>query len=160
MNNNNANIFWWVLGLVIVLLIIWGIWSYATPAAGTTTAKSAAAAQVVTSFGAELQQVSLLAPNASSTIAAAYAPYVDPSLLATWEANPSLAPGRQTSSPWPDHITVASTVENGSAYMVTGTIALMTSTGSAGETPFTATVAPENGGWYITAFSTGSTTGN
>ena len=72
----------------------------------TQASQEAAASSTVASFGKLLQQVSIMAPNASSTIASTYAPYVDPALLKQWESDPKNAPGRVVSSPWPDHISI------------------------------------------------------
>jgi hypothetical protein len=71
-------------------------------------AAQAAAADLVRRFGQRLARVSLLAPPGTlrDEIRAQYAPLVTPSLLESWLADPSSAPGREASSPWPDHIEV------------------------------------------------------
>lgn len=65
-------------------------------------------------FGDELRMVSLL--GEAGTVAADmdhyYAFYIRPDLLETWKTNPRLAPGRLTSSPWPDRIEIQSLVLN------------------------------------------------
>ncbi len=65
-------------------------------------------ADVVQGLGGKLQQVSLLSPTAAEEIITQYAGYVSPDLLDQWAADPSKAPGRVTSSPWPDHIEITS----------------------------------------------------
>lgn len=115
------------------------------------------ASSTVASFGQTLQNVSLLAPNASSTIATTYAPYVDPALLKQWEANPESAPGRVVSSPWPDHIQITSVTPQGAGYVVDGNLIFMTSNsaengGNDGTTPVVIQLLDENGSWMIVAF--------
>ncbi|MBP9710906.1 MAG: hypothetical protein KBD50_01440 [Candidatus Pacebacteria bacterium] len=61
---------------------------------------------MITEFGGTLKNVSLLSPTVSADIAAHYNVYLAPELLAAWQANPSEALGRNTSSPWPDRIEV------------------------------------------------------
>ena len=60
----------------------------------------------VEEFGTHLQLVSVLAPDAAAQIEAEYAAFVSPELLEAWMADPASAPGRVTSSPWPDRIEV------------------------------------------------------
>ncbi|HEX7069753.1 MAG TPA: hypothetical protein VF190_03060 [Rhodothermales bacterium] len=64
---------------------------------------------VVQQFGDRLKQVSLLGPDSVVVreIRDAYAELVDPQLLEDWSDDPSNAPGRTTSSPWPDRIEIA-----------------------------------------------------
>lgn len=81
--------------------------------------EAALVAEVVVEFGARLQHVSLLAPDAADQIEDQYAEFVHPDLLAAWMADPQSAPGRLTSSPWPDRIEVASLEADGeSRYVV------------------------------------------
>lgn len=116
-----------------------------------------AASSTVAAFGQLLQQVNIMAPDASSTIASAYAPYVDPTLLSQWEADPTSAPGRVVSSPWPDHIQITSVTAQGAGYIVDGNLVFMTSDntengGNAGTTPVVIQLEEENGSWVIVAF--------
>ncbi|MDB4991849.1 MAG: hypothetical protein JWL75_94 [Parcubacteria group bacterium] len=116
----------------------------------------------VTAFGTQLQKVSLLAPNATSTIADTYGRYVAAPLLTTWESDPSKAPGRSTSSPYPDHIDIQSVTEGGDeSYIVSGSIILMTSNevehgGNAGIIPVTLTLQKQDGAWKIVSYSEGA----
>lgn len=123
------------------------------------------ARRVVIDFGAKLQEVSLLAPDASSTIESTYRPYVSEGLLKQWQAHPEGAPGRLTSSPWPDRIEVLSMSSQGSGYVVQGAIVLMTSEekakgGYVGFVPVMIQLIPEGGGWRIAAFQEQATTTN
>lgn len=109
---------------------------------------------VVEGFGRTLQNVSLLSPTASDDIAAQYTPYVAPDLLQQWVADPESAPGRLTSSPWPDHIEIVA-VERQSegVYLASGFVVEITSDGSeAARYPVAITVSNFDGLWLITAF--------
>lgn len=63
---------------------------------------------VVREFGRRLARVSLQAP--SDTVRRAlrdeYGALVTPGLLAAWQSDPAIAPGRSVSSPWPQRIVV------------------------------------------------------
>lgn len=150
----------YVLTAIVVVLAIAGFATFVSR--GGTSGPSpvsgeAAASSTVAQFGKVLQQVSIVAPDASSTIAQVYAPYVEPSLLAQWEADPESAPGRVVSSPWPDHIRIDSIAPQGSGYAVQGALVFMTSQqvesgGEQGEVPIVVQVIPEGSTWLIAAF--------
>lgn len=142
-----------LIGLVLIAFAL-GAGYFWHPAA--TDGESARA--TVTAFGKQLQKVSLLAPDASSTIASVYAPYVTPALLASWESNVAHAPGRQVSSPWPDQIQITNVAQQGNGYVVTGGIVLMTSDGLAGVIPVVIQVVPQDGKWLIAAYQEQATT--
>ncbi|HET7674301.1 MAG TPA: hypothetical protein VFL54_02160 [Gammaproteobacteria bacterium] len=115
---------------------------------------------VVERFGLALKRVSLLAPMAmlKRDIRRAYAPFVTPQLLQTWLADPTAAPGRRVSSPWPARIDV-NTVQpaaNG-ACTVTGEIVYVTSVerahgGAAARRAVKLQVINANG-WRIDAYA-------
>lgn len=107
----------------------------------------------VAQFGNQLNTVSLLSPNAAGDIEKVYKPYVTEELLASWIVNPLSAPGRMTSSPWPDHIEADTvTMNEDGSYTVLGRIMLKTATGDAGIIPITLTVTDVNGSFLISAF--------
>jgi hypothetical protein len=154
--------------VVVVVAAVAGATLIALLLVGTTANMSSqasdenAASSTVAAFGRTLQQVSIIAPNAATTIADAYAPYVDATLLQQWEANPTSAPGRVVSSPWPDHIQIDSIGPQGSGYVVNGELVFMTSNevehgGNAGTTPVVIQLVSENGAWKVVAFQ-GQTT--
>ncbi|HET8581309.1 MAG TPA: hypothetical protein VFL98_02475 [Candidatus Paceibacterota bacterium] len=155
---NTNTVIGYILIAIIIVAAAWYFF-FANPNGVSSgpqqgTDQSAAASTAVTQFGDQLQKVSLLAPDATSTMASAYGPYVTPALLAQWEASTSSAPGKTVSSPWPDHIEVAgSTQQSDGSYLITGDIVLMTSTGNAGTIPFSAIVTNANGTWLISDFS-------
>ena len=66
---------------------------------------------LVESFGKKLQQVSLLAPpeDLKKNMEENYGSYVTSELLTQFLNDPDNAPGRLTSSPWPDRIEITST---------------------------------------------------
>ncbi len=145
------------IGIVVLAAVIGGILlMYGQSHSGT--AEAAVHAQV-TEFGSQLQKVSLLAPDAGDTIAQTYGPYVDAELLAQWQQDPASAPGRQVSSPWPDHIDITESEKNDDGtYAVSGTLVLMTSNetehgGNAGTYPVTMTLREEDGAWKITSYA-------
>src|SRR5438105_2826431 len=84
----------------------------------------AAVRSLVTEFGDHLKNVSLAADPQilRDSIRTEYAPYVTPELLQKWQNNSETAPGRRTSSPWPERIDITSATENGVQYVIKGTI--------------------------------------
>jgi len=64
--------------------------------------------RLVEDFGRKLRMVSLLAPEVivREKIREHYAEYVSPAMPEAWRSDPGSAPGRWTSSPWPDRIEV------------------------------------------------------
>jgi hypothetical protein len=133
---------------------------------GASSTDQSAVTQTVTDFGQKLQLVSLLAPSSDvkTSMNKEYAPYVAPALLSSWESNPTIAPGRTVSSPWPDRIEISGVVANtDGSYAVTGTVIEVTSTevknGTSADTyPVTMTLQKINNAWLITAFHKGSVT--
>ncbi|HEX7651642.1 MAG TPA: hypothetical protein VF439_02915 [Candidatus Paceibacterota bacterium] len=154
---------WWLAALAVIVIVVIGAVIYEASAPGVATAPAANADQAVrdavTGFGKELQMVSLLAPDAGQTIQTDYAPYVAPELLSVWVSDPAEAPGRTTSSPWPDHIDITSAALSADgSYAVAGNVIEMTSDevehgGSAGSYPVTMTLENRSGTWLITNFS-------
>ncbi|MGE5540902.1 MAG: hypothetical protein ACM3TU_01305 [Bacillota bacterium] len=111
----------------------------------------------VSGFGDELRQVSLLAPAAdvAKAMDSHYSYYVHPDLLAKWKADPIHAPGRLTSSPWPDFIEITSATKNpDGSYTVDGMIAERTSSdvhpSNFIRVRFIVTKGPD--GWQITDY--------
>jgi hypothetical protein len=104
----------------------------ASPATDDAAEREAVAA-VVEQFGKQLQLVSLLAPaeTVRESIREHYGEYVTPKLLEAWLNDPSEAPGRQVSSPWPDRIEIGEiTAADDSVYEVTGEMVEITGAGN------------------------------
>ena len=113
----------------------------------------------VAGLGDQLQKVPLIAPPNIVAFAMDqyYALYVHPDLLNKWKANPSEAPGRQVSSPWPDRIDVTQVTKgkNGT-YVATANIVEMANGASGqevvGTVPIKFTLSKGIDGWQITAY--------
>ena len=119
---------------------------------------------LVESFGKKLQMVSLLAPEelVRKSMKEHYAEFVTPALLEAWLKNPQNAPGRQSSSPWPDRIEVQQVEKlSDDAYQVKGVIIEITSAelqhgGAAAKRPITLTVRKTGDRWLIDAVEMGA----
>lgn len=122
--------------------------------------RQAAVEKLVTEFGEQLQKVPLTAEDPEITRQAIrdnYSAYVTPELLEQWLADPEHAPGRLTSSPWPDRIAVSTFTEQGSGYVVEGSVIYVTSVevengGAADETAVLIQVISRDGEWLIAAY--------
>ena len=118
-----------------------------------------AVVSLVEEFGHKLQQVSLLASNADlqKSMNENYGGYVTPELLEKFLSDPGNAPGRLTSSPWPDRIEIASAEKTSEGlYKVEGTIVEITSSeqgtgNSAAKRPVTLEVKKAEGKWLISS---------
>ena len=114
---------------------------------------------LVTQFCQQLQKVSLQDPHAAQLIGEMYSPYASAALLSQWEANPAAAPGRETSSPWPDHIQVDSMQQQpDGSYVVHGDVIEISSQevahgGIASQYPVTITLQQTGNQWLISGFS-------
>ena len=133
--------------IVILLLLALGIYAFSSRGGNIVGAQT-----VAEQFGGQLQKVSLLASDASSTIAANYGPFVTPQLLQSWQKDPRTAPGKLTSSPWPDHIEISNVSQQGSGAVISGNVVYMTSTGVASREPVVIQVVSEKGQWLIAAY--------
>ncbi len=113
---------------------------------------------LVEQFGQKLQMVSLLAPAdmVSQSMQEHYGEYVTPELLAKWQSDPQHAPGRLTSSPWPDRIEISDLTQTAKdSYEVQGQIIEITSVeqqqgGVAAQRPITLTIKKFADQWLIT----------
>ena len=129
------------------------------PAASEAAAEEAVRG-VVEAFGKKLQMVSLLAPEdvLRESMREHYADYVSPALLEAWLNDPASAPGRLTSSPWPDRIEIKSVEQTADdAYRVEGGIIETTSADgeAAAKRPVTLEVRNIEGRWLIDAAELG-----
>lgn len=128
----------------------------------------AADKQTVTSqvqgFGKQLSMVSLTAPidTVAKDMRKYYSPYVSSKLIDTWAKDPLKAPGRLTSSPWPDRIEIQSATRvSTDSYKVNGNIIEVTSTEkstgkAAAKRPITLQVKKINNRWLITEAAVGN----
>ena len=115
----------------------------------------------VEEFGAQLQKVSLAGEvwQVRDALGAHYRPYLTEELLEMWSADPSLAAGRQTSSPWPARIDVGIITEQGETYVVNSEVVFMTSVeeastadDDAGRIPVVLLLMETDAGWRIAAY--------
>lgn len=129
---------------------------------GVSDPAARAAADLVRRFGGRLSRVSLLAPPAElrRSIRDAYGPFVTAPLLEAWLRDPSTAPGREVSSPWPDRIEVRAVRRVGPGeYEVTGDVVYVTSVEAAGggaarrERVALAVVRAGDGEWRIAGYA-------
>lgn len=143
--------------IVVLALVILGAVGYFFSDDVALRADERSVRTLITDFGTHLKNVSLLSPEAASTIEREYAPYASSALVELWKSDPSKAPGRRTSSPWPERIDITSLTPQGAGYVVQGAIIYMTSTevdggGNAGITPVYLQVVREDGGWQVVAY--------
>lgn len=127
--------------------------------ASTPAQEEEAVRSLVLAFGETLKNISLTAPQeqAAESIREEYAPFVTQELLDTWAAMPLMAPGRLTSSPWPERIEIAKINKINKSYLVEGDIILVTSAeltegGNAGVQEVVLTVEKRDGEWRIAEF--------
>lgn len=111
---------------------------------------------VVTEFGSKLKNVPLAAEPEiiRESIKREYAAYVSPLLLERWLNDPLHAPGRLTSSPWPEGIEIKEIRKVGEYYEIVADVVLLTSVDVVQNTessrePAYITVANIGGTWVI-----------
>ncbi|HHT63563.1 MAG TPA: hypothetical protein GXZ75_07785 [Clostridia bacterium] len=126
----------------------------------TDESNEAAVADLVEAFGTKLQTVSLLAPEdvLEKSMQENYAEFVSPALLEKWLKDPLHAPGRMTSSPWPERIDIQNIEKlSEAAYKVQGAIIEVTSAeeGIGAKRSITLTVEKAEEHWLITDVNMG-----
>lgn len=122
----------------ILALVAVGVYALTMRAPATNTIDESNVKAVVEEFGTRLKNVALLAPQAelAETMQREYGHLVTPVLITTWLADPKNAPGRVTSSPWPDRIEIRAMRDLGEAYRIEGDIIEVTNEGGGiGVTP-------------------------
>lgn len=147
--------------LAAVVLVGAAIATYFLAGWPTALEDEDAARAVVEEFGTRLQKVSVLADKtmAADAIAREYGDLVAPALLTEWQNDPTQAPGRVTSSPWPDHIQITSVErESRSRYLIEGDIVEVSNEGGmsgvvaeAVRRPVSISVEKQAGAWRITS---------
>jgi hypothetical protein len=146
-----------IIVVIVALIAITFTALYFGPDARKARGDDAARA-LMSDFGSKLKNVPLLGDDAVVTKAIEdnYGAYITPELLADWKANHAHAPGRLTSSPWPERLTIATMSEQGSGRVISGEVILKTSTEGEGEVadtvPYVAQVIQTAGGWKIAAY--------
>jgi hypothetical protein len=146
----------------LVLLVITGTGVYYIQHTPNRTQDMAEVTQLVTAFGGMEKSISLIGPATTTinAIQAGYGQLVTNQLLQQWRADPQHAAGRETSSPWPDHIEIDSITPQGAGYAVSGRVIMWTSAGPSGEVPVVLLVVRENNAWRIAAYQESKTPQN
>lgn len=121
-----------ILGIIIAIIILVMIFLFIKQTQRTTNPRvvgEESAVNIVTKFGKAIQKVPLTADEdtVKNTIKKEYAPYVTKGLLNKWLDDPISAPGREVSSPWPDHIEITQTRKIGHEYQINGNIIYISS---------------------------------
>ena len=152
MSSARKEYFLLVVGLV--LLIVTGVAVYYIQRAPNRSRDMAQISTLVTSFGGYEKSISLQADTEllKNDIQANYGQFVTSALLQEWRANPTHAPGRLTSSPWPDRIEIDSISPQGAGYTVSGRIIMLASEGESSQVPVVLIVLRENDQWKIAAY--------
>lgn len=152
--------------LLVVVVFVAGVffWNFVNPKTIKRAEKEEVTA-LVENFGSKLKEVSLsaLGEIVSQEIEEIYTPFVSSTFLLNLTNDPTRAPGRDVSSPWPEKIEIISMEKLDShTIQVKGKIILMTSVevaqgGNAGETPIVLWVRNTNarGAWLIDQLSYG-----
>jgi hypothetical protein len=116
---------------------------------------------VVNEFGSRLKNVSLLSPEEAlkESIRENYGELITPELLSIWENDPSLAPGRVVSSPWPEKIDIYDLAIGPNEISVGGSVVEATSAEPAGDErlkrPINIKLTKEDGKWLISEVKIG-----
>lgn len=123
----------------------------------TQNSDETAVMQLVADFGSKLKNVSLLAPQdiVKNSLQESYGSLVSPALLAMWQNDVNKAPGRATSSPWPERIEITAMEKlSDSKYQIKGEVITMTSVemvngGVAGRSPIMLVAEKIDNRWLI-----------
>lgn len=119
-----------------------------------------AVTKLVQEFGQRLKNVSLTAAEETiiNSVTENYGDLVSAELLSKWQNYPATAPGRLTSSPWPERIEISETKKlSDSKYKIKGEIIEVTSVemangGYASKQPVILLVEKTDNNWLITSF--------
>jgi hypothetical protein len=146
---------------IVAVLLFFALSTPKNESAPTVLSEEAAVKTVVASFGERLKNVPLAGSSelVRAAIQKEYVPYVAPALLERWLEDPARAPGRETSSPWPERIDIKSIQKVGDYYEIEGEIVYMTSAevtngGDAGRAPVFLTAAFLENQWRIAEYQT------
>ncbi len=100
------NHFYIIIAVIVVLIAIFMIYKINNDNSNNNDEEEVII--LVKDFGRTLKNVSLLAPRDTviQAIKDNYSPYVTDELMQSWITHPRRAPGRTTSSPWPERIEI------------------------------------------------------
>lgn len=162
MNKSTLVVLIAIVALVVAVVAGLYLWKQTPPQSTVASnADDSAIRSRMQEFGAKFKSVSLLAPDAAKQIANTYGPYASAELIAQWQKDPSLAPGKQTSSPWPERLDVVSVSPEGpDGYLVEANVIEMVN-GPSGLEPIGVyavgmRVEKPADSWVITEFEKGT----
>lgn len=141
-----------IIGLVLVLVT--GIAVYYMQRMPNRTRDMAEVTSLVTNFGLLEKNVSLSADVEAvrNEIKLKYTAYATDALLKQWVDDPARAPGRLTSSPWPDHIEIDAVSPQGTGYIVSGRVIMASSDGTTEPVPVIMQAIRTDMGWKFAAY--------
>ena len=153
----NTSLIWLIILIIIGVSIGLYFWQKNQPKEEIGLGDEIAIRLLIEEFGQKLKSVSLQAPQeiVAQSIEENYKDFVTSELLSLWQNDPSLAPGRITSSPWPERIEIDEIQKiDENNYLVKGRIIEITSVeavegGAAAEREVEITVEKVNGKWLI-----------
>lgn len=156
--------------IAVALVILIGLYALVTRPKTPPNTDEADVQALVVGFGKLLKNVPLLAPQEEvvERMEAEYGPLATPILITTWLSDPKNAPGRLTSSPWPDRIEIGSIRDLGESYRVEGVVIEVTNEGGgigeepteAARRPITLEVGETSAGLRITSVTLGAYPGD
>jgi hypothetical protein len=121
--------------------------------------EEAAVRLIVEGFGQRMQNVELLSGEVQSQIRDQYGSFASEDMIEEWLEEPSRAPGREVSSPWPARIEIFTIEEEGvDTYRVHAWVKYVDAQDGPGEAsaeqPISLLVAYQGGAWVITNYAT------
>ena len=148
---------WILVGLIVIVIV--GIVLYflrpqLLPIALQPTDPTKDVRATVVDFGAHLKDINATSKDATTTIATTFAPYVAPELLSVWSDEPSLAPVRYGTLPYPQRIEIQSVEkQKDGSYWVIGFVIEVDKAGDYLNKKVTIVLEKVGGKWMITDFS-------
>lgn len=127
----------------------------------TAHADSVAVRSLVLDFGTRMKQVSLQAPDSAlaGALRSQFGTMATPALILEWVKNPRSAPGRLTSSPWPDRVEIVNLARKSDRmFLVDAEVVERTSADAgadAGRVPVRIGIWKGAGGWRIHDYDRG-----
>lgn len=143
-----------VIALVLIGASVYFLRPQLVPAILLPTDPTKEIRATVVDLGASLKSVDALAPHATSTIQQTFAPFVAPELLSVWTDEPTTAPVRFGTEPWPQRIEIQSVEkQKDGTYWVVGFVIEQDKTGDYTNNKVTVVLEKKNGKWIITDFA-------
>lgn len=122
----------------------------------TTSSDEQSIRTLITTFGSKMKNVNRKAvkqADLKKQITDNYKGLISDALYSSWETDPSLAPGRPASSPWPDRIEIDSMAQTkpvvSEEYEIQANLVWLTSQGESSKEPLIIRVVKEHDQWVI-----------